>query len=141
ARPAAAPSTSTSAPTPSAPPPRLTLDFQDREWPGFDMQVYRLAKNAGVPAAPLPQRPEFLINYAGPPGAFPRVAYSRVVNGEISPEVFEGQIVLVGATTQILHDVFPTPYAPLRTTPGVAIHANIIDTLLARIPIRRAPPR
>src|SRR5215813_1838906 len=74
-----------------------------------------------------------------PPGTFPRVAYSRVVSGEISPDIFEGQIVLVGATTQILHDVFPTPFAPLRTMPGVAIHANVIDTLLAGIPIRRAP--
>jgi adenylate cyclase len=117
----------------------LTLDFQDREWAGFDLQIYRLAKKAGIPAAPLPSSPDVLINYAGPPGTFPRVAYSRVVNGEISPEVFEGQIVLVGATTQILHDVFPTPFAPLRTMPGVAIHANILDTLLAGIPIRRAP--
>jgi adenylate cyclase len=118
---------------------RLTLEFQGKEWAGFDLDIYRLAKAAGIPAAPLPTNPEFLINYAGPPGAFPRVAYSRVVSGEISPEVFEGQIVLVGATTQILHDVFPTPFAPLRTMPGVAIHANIVDTLLAGIPIRRGP--
>ena len=118
---------------------RLTLDFQDKEWAGFDLQIYRRAKDAGIPAKPLPASPEFLINYAGPPGAFPRVAYSRVVSGEISPEVFEGQIVLVGATTQILHDVFPTPFAPLRTMPGVAIHANILDTLLSGIPIRRGP--
>ena len=118
---------------------RLTLDFQDREWAGFDLEIYRLAKAAGIPAAPLPANPEFLINYAGPPGAFPRVAYSRVVGGEVPPEIFEGQIVLVGATTQILHDVFPTPFAPLRTMPGVAIHANILDTLLSGIPIRRGP--
>ena len=118
---------------------RLTVDFQDREYPGFDLQIYRLAKAAGIPAAPLPRHPEFWINYAGPPDAFPRVAYSRIVSGEISPEVFKGQIVLVGATTQILQDVFPTPFAPFRTMPGVLIHANILDTLLAGIPIRRAP--
>ena len=118
---------------------RLTLEFQGKEWAGFDLDIYRLAKAAGIPAAPLPTNPEFIINYAGPPGTFPRVAYSRVVSGEISPEIFEGQIVLVGATTQILHDVFPTPFAPLRTMPGVAIHANVVDTLLAGIPIRRGP--
>jgi adenylate cyclase len=118
---------------------RLTLDFQGREWAGFDLQTYRLAEAAGIPVAPLPSNPEFLINYAGPPGAFSRVAYSRVISGEVPPEVFEGQIVLVGATTQILHDVFPTPFAPLRTMPGVVIHANILDTLLAGIPIRQAP--
>src|SRR3989449_2393573 len=118
---------------------RLTLEFQGRDWAGFDLQIYRLAKARGIPAAPLPTDPELVINYAGPPGAFPRVAYSRIVSGEIPPEVFEGQIVLVGATTQILHDVFPTPFAPLRTMPGVLIHANVLDTLLSGIPIRRAP--
>src|SRR5262249_56180969 len=64
---------------------RLTLDFQDREWPGFDLQTYRLAKSAGIPAAPPPRDPEFLINYAGPPRAFPRVAYSPGVNRPLSP--------------------------------------------------------
>lgn len=118
---------------------RLTLDFQGREWAGFDLHIYRLAQAAGIPAAPLPLNEEFLINYSGPPGSFTRVAYSRVVKGEISPELFEGQIVLVGATTQILHDVFPTPFAPFRTMPGVEIHANILETLLAGIPIRRVP--
>jgi adenylate cyclase len=118
---------------------RLTVDFQDREYAGFDLQIYRLAKAAGIPAAPLPVKPEFWINYAGPPDAFPRIAYSRIVSGEIPPEVFKGQIVLVGATTQILQDVFPTPFAPFRTMPGVLIHANILDTLLSGIPIRRAP--
>jgi adenylate cyclase len=118
---------------------RLSVDFQDREYPGFDLQIYRLAKAAGIPAAPLPVNPEFWINYAGPPDAFPRVAYSRVVSGEVPPEVFEGQIVMVGATTQLLQDVFPTPFAPFRNMPGVMIHANILDTLLSGIPIRRAP--
>jgi adenylate cyclase len=118
---------------------RLTVDFQDREYAGFDLQIYRLAKAAGIPAAPLPVQPEFWINYAGPPDAFPRIAYSRIVSGEIPPEVFKGQIVLVGATTQILQDVFPTPFAPFRTMPGVLIHANILDTLFSGIPIRRAP--
>jgi adenylate cyclase len=118
---------------------RLTLEFQGRDWAGFDLQIYRLAKSRGIRAAPLPADPELVINYAGPPGAFPRVAYSRIVSGEIPPEVFEGQIVMVGATTQILQDVFPTPFAPFRTMPGVLIHANVLDTLLAGIPIRRAP--
>ena len=118
---------------------RLTLNFQGRDWAGFDLQIYRLAKARGIPAAPLPTDPELVINYAGPPGTFPRVAYSRIVSGEIPPEVFEGQIVMVGATTQILQDVFPTPFAPRRTMPGVLIHANVLDTLLSGIPIRRAP--
>jgi adenylate cyclase len=118
---------------------RLSVDFQDREYPGFDLQIYRLAQAAGIRAAPLPGNPEFWINYAGPPDTFPRVAYSRVVSGEVPPEVFAGQIVMVGATTQLLQDVFPTPFAPFRNMPGVMIHANILDTLLSGIPIRRAP--
>ena len=45
---------------------QLTLEFQGKEWASFDLDIYRLAKAAGIPAAPLPTNPEFLINYAGP---------------------------------------------------------------------------
>jgi len=75
----------------------------------------------------------------GPAGHLPaRRLLARRQRGD-PPEAFEGKIVLVGATAQILQDVFPTPFAPFRTMPGVMIHANILDTLFASIPIRRAP--
>jgi len=120
---------------------RATLkhEFQDREWPGFDLLIYRLAEKAGLVKAPPPSGREVLINFRGGPDTFPMVAYHRVVTGEIPPEVFAGKIVLVGATTPTLHDIFPTPFAAQSGMAGVEIHAQTLETLLTGIPLRRAP--
>ncbi|HKW92150.1 MAG TPA: CHASE2 domain-containing protein [Methylomirabilota bacterium] len=117
----------------------LTRSFRDRDWPGFDLLIYRLAQKAGLAHGPLPRTNEVLINYRGGPGTFPTIAYHRVVTGEVSPEVFRGKIVLVGATTPTLHDIFPTPFASKSSMPGVEIHAHTLETLLQGIPLRRAP--
>jgi adenylate cyclase len=111
----------------------------DRDFPTFDVQLFRLAEKAGLARRPLPAGGEIIVNFVGPPGSFPRVAYHRVVRGEVPPEAFRGAIVLVGATTPTLHDVFPTPFAPRGDMPGVEIHANVLETLLQGNPIRRVP--
>ena len=67
------------------------------------------------------------------------IAYHRVVTGEIPSEVFAGKIVLVGATTPTLHDIFPTPFASQSGMSGVEIHAHTLETLFQGIPLRRAP--
>jgi adenylate cyclase len=117
----------------------LTRDFQDREWPGFDLQIYRLAEKAGLARSGPPKGRELLINFRGGPKTFPMVAYHRVLTGEIPPEVFKDKIVLVGATTPTLHDIFPTPFAATTLMPGVEIHAHALETMLRGIPLRRAP--
>ncbi len=116
----------------------LSRRFQERDWPGFDLLVYDLARAAGLARGPRPAGNEVLINYRGGPGTFPTIAYHRVVTGEVPPEAFAGKIVLVGATTPTLHDVFPAPFASQAGMPGVEIHANTLETLLRNIPIRRA---
>jgi len=118
----------------------LRRDFQDRDWLGFDMLIYRLAENAGLTRAPAPSGHELLVNYRGGPGTFPMVAYHRVLTGEVPPDVFAGKIVLVGATTPTLHDIFPTPFASQSGMPGVEIHAHTLETLLQGIPLRRVSP-
>ena len=117
----------------------LRRDFQARDWLGFDMLIYRLAEQAGLSRGSAPAARELLVNYRGGPGTFPMVAYHRVVTGEVPPEVFAGKIVLVGATTPTLHDIFPTPFASQSGMPGVEIHAHTLETLLQDIPLRRAP--
>ena len=117
----------------------LTRPFQGSELAGFDLLIYKLAVKAGVPAKPLPRRPEILINFRGGPRSFPTVPFHRVVNGEVPPAEFAGKIVLVGATTQILHDVFPTPFAPEGTMPGIEIHANALETVLQGVRVKQAP--
>lgn len=117
----------------------LASRIGERDVASFDVLVYRLAAEAGLARHPLPRADEILINYSGGPGTFPRVAFHRVVRGEVPPETFTGKIVLLGSTTPTLHDVFPTPFAPHGGMPGVEIHANVLETLLEGIPIRRAP--
>jgi adenylate cyclase len=67
------------------------------------------------------------------------VPYHRVVNGDVPPERFRGAIVLVGATTPTLQDVYSTPFAEARSMPGVEIHAHMLDTLLRGDHVRPIP--
>ncbi|MBI1846615.1 MAG: CHASE2 domain-containing protein, partial [Candidatus Rokubacteria bacterium] len=106
----------------------------------WDLELYNLAKRAGLPAAPLPRANEIVINFRGGPRTFPWIPYHRVVNGGVDPEEIRGKIVLVGATSVVLQDVFSTPFARNRTMPGVEVHANVLETLLRGIPITPVPP-
>ncbi len=82
------------------------------------------------------------INYAGPPGTFPRVSIAQVVAAARAGrkdqlrQWFNGKIVLIGSDS--LEDRRPTPFytsfsGTQWTTAGVEIHANTIRTLLDRI--------
>lgn len=107
--------------------------------PGFDAQLRRLAAAAGLPAAPLPRAHEILINFRGGPRTFPWVPYHRIVRGEAPLGFFRGTIVLIGATSPVLQDVFSTPFARARGMPGVEIHANALETLLRGTAVREVP--
>lgn len=114
------------------------LLHQGKAVPGFDELIYQFAQKAGLVRRPFSQS-YFLINFRGGPRTFETVPYYRVLNGEISPDFFLGKVVLVGATTPLLHDSYPTPFAPEGDMPGVEIHANILETMLQNIPITQIP--
>jgi adenylate cyclase len=78
------------------------------------------------------------IDYRGPPGTYPRYSFSQVLRGQVPASAFRGKIVLVGATDPVYKDVFQTPPSD-QPMPGVEIHANAIDTILARFPLVSAP--
>jgi adenylate cyclase len=100
--------------------------------PAFDVELYRVATGAGLAAAPLPVADEILINFSGPPRTFPRIAYSQVLNDRnIQPEFFQGKIVLIGPTSELMHDIFPTAFTRGdNLMPGVEIHANVLETYI-----------
>lgn len=105
----------------------------------FDWHLYQLAVKAGYKAKPLPRRDEFLINYRGGPRTFLWVPYYQVLREEVKIEDLKGTIVLVGATSPILHDVFSAPFAEGHIMPGVEIHANVLETLFAGNRLRTVP--
>ncbi len=81
-----------------------------------------------------------LIPYAGPPGHFPRISYTRVLARDFPPGTFTGKYVLVGTTAFGLGDALPTPVsAHSHAMPGVELNANILDALLAQVTIVPVP--
>ena len=70
-----------------------------------------------------------VVNFHGPGYTYPHYSLADVVEKKISPDVFAGKIVLVGATATGIGDLRTTPYGGL-DYPGVEIHANVIDCIL-----------
>ncbi|MCE5301230.1 MAG: adenylate/guanylate cyclase domain-containing protein [Spirochaetia bacterium] len=84
--------------------------------------------------APLTKELNMYINFAGPPGTFETVPFYKVYYGEdLRPEMFRDKIVLIGSKSEILHDVFITPFCDaVNQMPGVEIHANVLNTLVSK---------
>src|SRR3990172_6750179 len=114
---------------------RLAIPFQDRRFPGFAYRVYqemsgkRNLQDNEISTAP------YLINFPRPGRSFPIVPYYRILLDEIEPAVFRDKIVLVGAFSPSLHDLFPTPFSASQPTAGVEIQSNLVETLAANDPI------
>ena len=117
----------------------LWLSVGDARIAGFDAEVHALLARSGLAVAPLPATPSVLINFNGGPQTYPWVSYYRVLNGEVPADYFKGKVVLIGPTTELLHDQFPTAFAPGGDMPGVEIHANALETLIRGNAIREVP--
>ncbi|MBI4905162.1 MAG: CHASE2 domain-containing protein [Acidobacteria bacterium] len=72
------------------------------------------------------------INYAGPEGAFRRVAFSAVLDGTANLAELRNRIVIVGVTAQGGGDRLFTPVSSGIGMSGIEIHANIARTILDR---------
>lgn len=84
----------------------------------------------------------FLINYLGPWPAFRTVSYAQALDRDaLRDDTFRGKIIFVGRATgpagRPVDDAHYTPYfmRNRRLTPGVEIHASVVDTLLRERPI------
>ncbi len=75
------------------------------------------------------------IDFHGPPETVQSVSFSRLVNGKVDPKLFEGQIVVVGATAPSLQDVHPTSTSGGELMSGAEIQANAISTVLRGFPL------
>jgi adenylate cyclase len=94
--------------------------------------------------------PGSLIRYAGGDHTFPYVSYHEIVKptGSIPADFFKDQVVIVGFDVKASPnaesaqaDLFATPFLASTgwLTPGVEVHANILETALARSAITRLP--
>ena len=85
------------------------------------------------------QNNRILINYRGPAGTYPTYSAAQVALGDYPPENFKDKIVLIGATSVTLQDIYPSPFSSQTRTSGVEIVANTIDMLLNQHYIQIAP--
>ncbi|HIJ91261.1 MAG: adenylate/guanylate cyclase domain-containing protein [Desulfobulbaceae bacterium] len=84
----------------------------------------------GFASIPTDAQGQMIVPYLGAKGSFPYVSASEVLAGTVSVEALEGAIVLVGTTAPGLFDLRSTPVQAVY--PGVEIHANLIDAILAK---------
>lgn len=85
---------------------------------------------AGFATIPTDADGQMIVSYLGPTGSFPYVSASVVLAGAVPASQMEGAIVLVGTTAPGLFDLRSTPVQAVY--PGVEIHANLIDAILAK---------
>ena len=86
---------------------------------------------------------QILVNFSGPAGTFPTYSAANVHDGitlEENPDAFRNKIVLIGATTVTLQDMYPTPFSTQILTPGVEIVASAINTIISGQYLTEAPP-
>ena len=89
------------------------------------------------------QRGDLIVNLAGPANTIPTYSVTALLEGDVieqNPDALRGKIVLVGATTITLHDVYPTPFSTQELTPGVEIVANTVEMLIRGNYLRESPP-
>lgn len=129
--------------------------FGEQVYFNWAFEVARLYLDAGPPvdfsstglrfngqAVPL-QRGDLIVNLSGPAGTIPTYSATALMEGDVlaqNPDAFRGKIVLVGTTSIILKDVFPTPFSAQNPTPGVEIVANAVEMMLRGEYLRESPP-
>jgi adenylate cyclase len=104
----------------------------------FAVVAAGLARGRPIARDALPAR-SVPIDFAGPPGTFSHVSFSRVLNGTFDPASVRGRTVVVGATASSLQDLHATAAARARLMSGAELEANEIETALRGFPLTQAP--
>jgi len=91
-------------------------------------------------AVPLNQKNELLIDFAGPPQTYPTYSAAYLLEGDYDPAIFKDKIVMIGASSETLQDLYPTPFSATSLTPGVEVVANTVATLLSGKYLSLTPP-
>ncbi len=68
---------------------------------------------------------DMFINYIGDKDAFTSIPFGEIF--AINPAVFTNKIILIGASAELVGDIYFTPIS--RKTPGVVIIANMIHSI------------
>jgi adenylate cyclase len=93
-------------------------------------QIKRFSKNDGGYVNADTGGFQILMNYRGDSRQFASISVSRVLAGQLTDEMVQGRIVLVGSTAVSLNDFFHTPTSGTEPVAGVYVHAHLISQIL-----------
>ncbi|MBZ0106989.1 MAG: adenylate/guanylate cyclase domain-containing protein [Sulfuricella denitrificans] len=127
---------------------RQLPDNRDAFWRVI-LDKFNQTRPGMLPPVRLPKPP--MIRYLGPDHTFPYVSYYQALDPEkfLPKEFFRDQIVLVGRDTKASPDAgaaqadtFSTPFTASTRwlTPGVELHASILENVLTGITLTQAHP-
>ena len=98
------------------------------------------AEGQKLPPVPVDSSGRMIIRYHGPSGTYKSISIASIINSwaqieegkepQVPPSEFSGKIVLVGGSAPGILDNRPTPLGGV--SPGVEIHATIVDNLLRK---------
>jgi adenylate cyclase len=125
----------------------LVVRFENRLFPSLALQMLAVAFSdhplvikidergvrdvrLGAVSVPVNNYGDVLLNYYGSAYTFPYYSASALLHGEAPPGCLEGRLVVVGNTTVGLHDMRPTPFAPV--FPGVELHCTVLENVLGQ---------
>ncbi|MEG6523084.1 CHASE2 domain-containing protein [Desulfotomaculum sp. 1211_IL3151] len=116
----------------------------------IDPRDIQLANNqlmVGKNNIPIDNSNRALVNFWGPRGAFTTISYVDVLGGKVAASFFKDKIVLIGDTTAMGHDEWPTPFTTTNMvlsgslpTPGVEIHASTVNSFMTNRWFRQTSP-
>lgn len=104
-----------------------------RENRGADTYVLRSSENGilgvflGDRFLPTDHRCQMAVNWRGPDHTFEYVSAVDVLDGKVPAAKLHDAYILLGSSAAALHDLRVTPYG---VTPGVEVHANVIDNIM-----------
>ncbi len=101
----------------------------------FNYELYRLyakAHELQLNTVPYDEKHHmWYLSFSGEPGAYyDGFSFSDLLDGNISPEIFAGSVVLIGAYAPGLMDYATTAIDHSQVMYGVEIHANAVDALI-----------
>lgn len=82
----------------------------------------------GSVSIPTNTRGELLVNYYGPANTFPSFSATELLRNEVPADCLKNRLVLLGNTTEGLHDNRPTPFHS--SFPGVEVHCTVMENII-----------
>ena len=124
----------------------MLMRYHDILYPSLSLEMIRIASNVqkvtvqnsetgvdsialGNLTIPTDRYARANINFRGPSKTFQYISVADILQRKVDPSLLQGKFVLVGTSAVGLSDLKPTPFDTVM--PGVEIHANMIDTILA----------